>query len=252
VASADDRSRVGRGGAEGRVADVERSTALRAALAVGIAVSAYGLSFGALATASGLDVWQTCVLSLFMFSGGSQFALVGIVGTGGSAASAIATAGLLGIRNGFYGVQLSPLLAVRSWRRVLAAHLTIDESTAVATAQPTVRLARVGFWLTGAGVFVLWNAFVLAGAIAGNALGDPKRYGLDAAASAAFLALLWPRLRTPLARYVAAGAVVVAVVLTPAVPSGVPVLVAAVLAVVVGWWSGRGHAHPATEDGEAR
>ncbi|GAA4848987.1 AzlC family ABC transporter permease [Luteimicrobium xylanilyticum] len=225
---------------------------VRQALSVSVATGLYGISLGALAVVAGLSVWQAVVLSLLMFSGGSQFALVGIVGTGGSAASAIATAGLLGIRNGFYGVQLSPLLAVRSWRRVLAAHLTIDESTAVATAQPTVRLARVGFWLTGAGVFVLWNAFVLAGALAGNALGDPKRYGLDAAASAAFLALLWPRLRTALARYVAAGAVVVAVILTPAVPSGVPVLVAAVLAVVVGWWSGRSHANPATAEGGSR
>jgi predicted branched-subunit amino acid permease len=225
---------------------------VRQAVSVSVATGLYGISLGALAVVAGLSVWQAVVLSLFMFSGGSQFALVGIVGTGGSAASAIATAGLLGVRNGFYGVQLSPLLAVRSWRRALAAHLTIDESTAVATAQPTVRLARVGFWLTGAGVFVLWNVFVLAGALAGNALGDPKPYGLDAAASAAFLALLWPRLRGTLARYVAAGAVVVAVVLTPAVPSGVPVLVAAVLAVVVGWWSGREHAlRPAGDEGAA-
>ena len=216
-----------------------------------VATGLYGISLGALAVVAGLSVWQAVVLSLFMFSGGSQFALVGIVGTGGSAASAIATAGLLGIRNGFYGVQLSPLLAVRSWRRVLAAHLTIDESTAVATAQPTVRLARIGFWLTGAGVFVLWNAFVLGGALAGNALGDPKRYGLDAAASAAFLALLWPRLRTTVARAVAAGAVVVAVVLTPLVPSGVPVLVAAALAVVVGWRTGRERVRPTTEGEEA-
>ncbi|MGC5168203.1 AzlC family ABC transporter permease [Luteimicrobium sp. DT211] len=213
----------------------EERAVVRQAISVSVATGLYGISLGALAVVAGLSVWQAVVLSLVMFSGGSQFALVGIVGTGGSAASAIATAGVLGIRNGFYGVQLSPLLAVRSWRRVLAAHLTIDESTAVATAQPTVRLARLGFWLTGAGVFVLWNVFVLAGALAGNALGDPKRYGLDAAASAAFLALLWPRLRTPVARVVAVGAVVVAVVLTPVVPSGVPVLVAAALAVVVGW-----------------
>jgi len=228
----------------------EERAVVRQAVSVSIATGLYGISLGALAVVAGLSVWQAVVLSLFMFSGGSQFALVGIVGTGGSAAAAIATAGLLGVRNGFYGVQLSPLLAVRSWRRVLAAHVTIDESTAVATAQPTVRLARVGFWLTGAGVFVLWNVFVLAGALAGNALGDPKRYGLDAAASAAFLALLWPRLRTALARYVAAGAVVVAVVLTPAVPSGVPVLVAAVLAVVVGGSTGSKHRQPAPEQAE--
>ncbi|PJI94393.1 AzlC family ABC transporter permease [Luteimicrobium subarcticum] len=207
-------------------------------MSVSLATGLYGISLGALAVVAGLSVPQAMVLSLLMFSGGSQFALVGIVGAGGTALSAVATAGLLGVRNAFYGVQLSPLLAVRSWRRVLAAHLTIDESTAVATVQPTVRAARVGFWCTGVGVFVLWNLFVLLGALAGNALGDPKKYGLDAAASAAFLALLWPRLVTPVTRWVAASAVVVAVVLVPVVPSGVPVLAAAVVAVAVGWFRG--------------
>ncbi len=57
------------------MAHPETAAAVRASFAVGLAVAAYGVSFGALAVASGLDVWQTCVLSLFMFSGGSQFAL---------------------------------------------------------------------------------------------------------------------------------------------------------------------------------
>jgi predicted branched-subunit amino acid permease len=208
--------------------------AIRQAVSVSIATGLYGISLGALAVVAGLSVPQTMVLSLLMFSGGSQFALVGIVGTGGTAGAAVATAGLLGMRNALYGVQVSPLLAVRSWRRVAAAQVTIDESTAVATAQPTVAAARAGFWWTGIGVFVLWNVFVLAGALAGNALGDPKRWGLDAAASAAFLALLWPRLASPLLRWVAGAAVAVAVVLTPVTPSGVPVLAAAVVAIVVG------------------
>lgn len=210
-------------------------TAVRQAVSVSVATGLYGISLGALAVVAGLTVPQTLVLSALMFSGGSQFALVGIVAAGGGMASAVATSGLLGVRNAFYGVQLSPLLAVHGWRRALAAHLTIDESTAVATAQPTRRAAVAGFWWTGAGVFVLWNLFVLVGALVGDALGDPRRYGLDAAASAAFLALLWPRLGTRLARGVAAAAVVVALALVPLVPSGVPVLAAALVAVVVGW-----------------
>lgn len=211
--------------------------AVRQAVSVSVATGLYGISFGALSVAAGLSLPQTMALSLLMFSGGSQFAFIGVVGAGGAAGAAIATAGLLGVRNGLYGPQVTPLLGAHGWRRLAAAHLTIDESTAVGTAQRTTAAARAGFWWTGVGVFVLWNAFTLLGALLGDALGDPRRYGLDAAAAAAFLALVWPRLLGPaatLARGVAAGAVVVALATTPFLPAGVPVLLAAVVAVLVG------------------
>jgi predicted branched-subunit amino acid permease len=211
--------------------------AVRAALSVSVATGLYGISFGALSVAAGLDLAQTMALSLLMFSGGSQFAAIGVIGAGGAAGAVVATAGLLGARNGLYGVQVAPLLGTRGWRTLLAAHLTIDESTAVGTAQQDRAAARAGFWWTGIGVFVLWNTCTLLGALLGDALGDPRRYGLDAAAAAAFLALLWPRLTGPDARRtraVAVAAAVLALVLTPVVPAGVPVLAAAVLAVVVG------------------
>ena len=210
--------------------------AVRAALGVGIAVSAYGISFGALSVAAGLDVWQTCVLSLLMFSGGSQFALIGVLASGGVAAgpAAIASATLLGIRNGLYSMRMSTIVAGPWWRRLLAGHWTIDESTAVGTAQPTLRGQRIGFWVTGAVIYVGWNLTTLAGALLGDLVGDVRMYGLDAAAAAAFLGLLWPRLtsRQPVA--VAIAAVVVAAVLIPWLPPGLPVLVAAVVAIAVG------------------
>jgi predicted branched-subunit amino acid permease len=215
----------------------EERVAVRQAVSVSVATGLYGISFGALSVAAGLDVLQTMALSLLMFSGGSQFAFIGVVGSGGAPAAAIATAGLLGARNGLYGVQVAPLLGAHGLRRPLAAHLTIDESTAVSTAQRTPAAIRAGFWWTGAGVFVLWNAFTLAGAVLGDALGDPTRYGLDAAAAAAFLALLWPRLVGRIAQVTAAAALVVALALTPFVPAGIPVLAAAAVAVVVGWTS---------------
>lgn len=220
-----------------RRADPAVRAAVRTALSVSLATGLYGVSFGALSIAAGLDLPQTMVLSLLMFSGGSQFAAVGVIGAGGAAGAVVATAGLLGARNGLYGVQVAPLLGAAGWRRLLAAHLTIDESTAVATAQRTRDATRAGFWWTGAGVFVLWNAFTLLGALLGDALGDPRTYGLDAAAGAAFLALLWPRLSGDDARavrVVAVAAALVALALTPLVPAGVPVLGAAVLAIVVG------------------
>ena len=101
-----------------------------------LATSAYGISFGALSVASGLDIWQTCVLSLVMFTGGSQFAFIGVIGAGGAAAAAaaVASAGLLGVRNVAYGLRMAPVVGTTPMRRVLAPHFTIDESTAVALA----------------------------------------------------------------------------------------------------------------------
>ncbi|HWJ85397.1 MAG TPA: AzlC family ABC transporter permease [Cellulomonas sp.] len=214
-----------------------RRAVLRQSVSVAVATGLYGISFGALSVVAGLSTTQTMALSLLMFSGGSQFAFIGVLGAGGAAGAAIATAGLLGARNGLYGPQVTPLLGAHGWRRPLAAQLTIDESTAVATAQRDPAAGRLGFWWTGVGVFVMWNLFTLLGAVLGDALGDPRRYGLDAAAAAAFLALVWPRLTGPsagLARIVAGAAVVVALALTPFVPAGVPVLLAAVVAIVVG------------------
>ena len=210
------------------------SAAVRQALSVAVATGLYGVSFGALSVVAGLDVWQTMALSLVMFSGGSQFAFIGVAGSGGSPGAAIATAALVGLRNALYGPQVAPLIGVSGPRRLLAAQLTIDESTAVGTAQRDPAAARAGFWWTGAGVFLLWNAFTLVGALVGDAAGDPRRYGLDAAAAAAFLALVWPRLSNRTAQAVAGAAVVVALSTTPVLPSGVPVLLAAVVAVLVG------------------
>jgi predicted branched-subunit amino acid permease len=220
--------------------DGDRAAVWRQSLSIGVATGAYGVSFGALSVASGLSVAQTCTLSLLMFTGGSQFAFAGVVGAGGAGTAAVATAALLGVRNGFYGLQMGPRLGVHGLRRLVAAQLTIDESTAVATVQLAERpgrddLVRLGFWATGLAVFVLWNLATVLGAVVGDALGDPRRYGLDAAAAAAFLGLLWPRLRSARPAAVAAAAVLVALGLLPVVPAGVPVLAAALVAVLLGW-----------------
>lgn len=211
-----------------------RGQTLRTAIGVGVATGAYGLSFGALATAGGLSVAQTCALSVLMFTGGSQFALVGVLSGGGNAFSGSASAVLLGVRNALYGARLAGLLQVRGVTRLLSAQLVIDESTAVALGNEAhgERAGRLGFWATGLSVFVLWNAATLVGALAGEVIGDPRDLGLDAAVPAAFLALLAPRLRGrgPWVTAVAAAAVAIAV--APGVPAGVPVLVAALVPVL--------------------
>jgi predicted branched-subunit amino acid permease len=199
-----------------------------------VASGAYGVSVGALGVAAGLSVTQTCALSVLMFTGGSQFALVGALGGGGSQLSGALSAVLLGARNGVYGVRLAPLLQVRGAKRLLAAHLVIDESTAVALGGEVqgVRAGRLGFWATGLSVFVLWNAATLLGALAGSEVGDPRDFGLDAAAPAAFLAMLAPRLHDRPTWTIAVVSALVALAVVPLVPAGVPVLVAALVPAV--------------------
>jgi predicted branched-subunit amino acid permease len=238
------------------ITDVEaaqlRRQVSRQSWSVGIATGAYGISFGALSVASGLDVWQTVALSALMFTGGSQFAFVGVIGAGGSGLAAIAAASLLGIRNGLYGLQVARFLDARGLRRLAAAHLTIDESTAVGVVQPTVSARRQGFGTTGIAVFLFWNAFTALGAVVGNAVGDPRRWGLDGAAAAAFLALLWPRLRSRDAAATAVAAVVVTLIAIPLTPPGIPVVAAVLAAVVVGLWSPRCPSDPSPDLREER
>lgn len=222
--------------------DQERRAVVRDGLGVGVATGLYGVSFGAVSVAAGLSVAQTCALSLLMFTGASQFALVGVLAGGGAAFAAAGTALLLGTRNTLYGVRLGPLLAWRGRRRLLAAHLVIDESTAMAVTRATTPLARLGFTVTGLSVFVLWNLFTALGAVAGASLGDPRDYGLDAAVGAAFLALLWPRLDTAGHRLLALAAAAVALGLVPLSPAGVPVLAAGGVALLAGLLGRRGAA----------
>jgi 4-azaleucine resistance transporter AzlC len=211
-----------------------RRAVIRDSLGVGIATGTYGASFGAVSVGSGLDVLQTCLLSLLMFTGASQFALVGTVAAGGAPWSGAATALLVGTRNTLYGLRVAPLLGWSGWRRVAGAHLLIDESTAMSVSRKTGAEARTGFLTTGVTIFLLWNLTTLLGAVAGTVLGDPQSLGLDAAVGAAFLALLWPRLARGTSQVVAVVSVAVALGLVPIAPAGVPVLAAGGVALVAG------------------
>lgn len=228
--------------------DARRKAVLRQSLSVGIATGAYGISFGALGVAAGLSTLQTVALSMLLFSGGSQFAVVGILGAGGTGSAAVATSTLLGVRNGLYALQTSRILHVHGLRRLLAAHVTIDESTAVSVGQDDRRAGRLGFWVTGLTVFAFWNLMTLVGAVVGNALGDPQRWGLDAAAAAAFTALLWPRLRSRDATATMVLAIAIALLTSPLLPVGVPVILTVLAALVVGLSGGGRHEPIETED----
>lgn len=216
-----------------------RRQVVRDGVTLGVAVGVFGLSFGALAVAAGASVVQACVLSLAAFTGGSQLAFVGVLSAGGSGLAAVAAAGLLGTRNTLYGIGLGPRLDLPARLRPVAAHLVIDESTAMATSQPTRPLVRLAFTVTGVAVFLSWNVATAVGALLGDTVADPRTLGLDAVGPAVFLVLLWPRLVGPArpgrtaARRVAAAGGVLALVGTVLLPVGLGVPVAA-LAVLLG------------------
>lgn len=213
-------------------------------LSVSLATGLYGISFGAISVAAGLSFWQTVALSALMFTGGSQFAFVGVIaGAGGvgqlanvasTGGAALGAASLLGVRNWIYGMQNNARLKVRGGKKLLAAHLTIDESTAVASAQSEPEEIRRGFWVTGVGVWLLWNVFTMVGAVIGGVIGDPATWGLDGAAVAAFCGLLWPRLKSGNAAALAVLCAGITLIAVPAVPAGMPILIAAAVAALAG------------------
>ncbi|MFI5807976.1 AzlC family ABC transporter permease [Streptomyces sp. NPDC051561] len=228
------------------------SAVVRDALGVGVAVGLSGFAFGVTSAGAGLTLWQTCALSLLVFTGASQFALVGALAAGGNPLTAAAGAFFLGVRNTFYGLRLSQLLALPPLLRPLAAQGVIDESAAVTLAQPTRRSARIGFTVTALTLYVLWNLTTFLGALGAEAIGDTKAWGLDAAGPAVFLALLAPMLRTTAERTVAGIAVLLGLGLLPALPGGVPVLAAAMAAPLVLFVKGRSARRTNTPEGEVR
>jgi predicted branched-subunit amino acid permease len=219
----------------------ERRAIIRDAIGIGVAVAAYGFVFGAQGVATGLSLAQTMALSLLMFTGASQFALVGVLSAGGTGVAAALTALMLGARNALYGLRMAPLLRVSGAKRLLAAQWTIDESTAMALAcesHADERAARVAFWATGVSIYVFWNLSTLLGGLGAKALGDPRTLGLDAVIPAAFLALLWPRLKGREPWAIAVLAAIAAILLTPVLHPGLPVLAAALVAIIAGMRGG--------------
>jgi 4-azaleucine resistance transporter AzlC len=221
------------------MATAVRDRTLSGAVGIGIAVGVYGVSFGVLAVAAGLSWVQACVMSMLVFTGASQFAFIGVLAAGGGVLAATGPAVMLAVRNAAYGLSLAPILPARLRDRALAAQLVIDETTAMARPKDDPAAARRAFLATGVSVWLCWNAGTLVGALLGGGLGDPRTLGLDAMFPAAFLALLAPQLRRVGAPVAAVAGAVIAVVLLPFAPAGVPVI-AALAGVVPGLLLARG------------
>jgi len=204
---------------------------VRDALTLGVTVGVFGVSFGVLAVGAGLSPALACGMSLLVFTGGSQLAAVAVIGAGGTFPAALGSALLLGLRNIAYGVSLAPILRGRLRTRLFAAHLVVDESTAMAMARDDADEGRRAFWASGFSLFVFWNLGTFVGALAGTALGSAQTLGLDAALTAGFAALLAPRLRSRDGLAAGAGGALIALALLSFTAPGIPVIAAA-LAVV--------------------
>jgi predicted branched-subunit amino acid permease len=207
-----------------------RASIIRQALSVGFAVAPFGLVFGVACADAGLSWLDAAGFSMLTFAGSAQFAAVDVLGDGGTAVAAVGAGLLLNLRSLAFGVILAPALHGPWWKRAVLSQLVIDESTAVATAQDDLRWRRYGFLAGGISVFVLWNLCTLAG-VALASIGDDfvQDWGLDAAAPAAFLALLWPRLVDDdgsAGRRIALVGAVIAACAVPLTPPGVPILAA--------------------------
>lgn len=226
-----------------RISEIStRRKILRDAIGIGLGTATYGLSFGALGIATGLTLIETQLLSLIMFTGASQFALVGTLAAGGGALSAISAASLLGVRNLAYAVRNNTLLKPNGWQRVLGAQFTIDESTAMALGHEKgvdgADGGKFAFWATGASVFIFWNIATLLGAVAISQVGNPNTFGLDAAIAAGFIALLWPQITNRFTTLVGVVSAIVAIVAIPLVQPGIPILLAGFVAAILAWING--------------
>jgi 4-azaleucine resistance transporter AzlC len=212
--------------------EVNRPSPLSGAVTLALAVGVFGVSFGVLATASGLSVYQACAMSLLVFTGASQFAAIGIIDGGGSPAAALGSALLLAARNTAYGIAVAPLLRGPLRQRLVAAHLVVDEPAGLALAEEGPARQRQAFWFAGVALFVCWNVGTLVGSLSGQAIGDPETFGLDAAFPAGFVALLAPHLRSLDGKLAALLGATIALVLVPFVPVGLPILAASLAALV--------------------
>ncbi|MCP5029059.1 MAG: branched-chain amino acid ABC transporter permease [Actinomycetia bacterium] len=225
---------------------------VRDGIVLGAAVGIFGAGFGVLAVTTGLSIAQAMAMSMLVFTGGSQFAAVGVIDSGGTVAAALGSALLLAARNGIYGLTVSRLLPGPWWKRAVAAHLTIDESTALATGQDGDQQRATAFWAAGLSVFVFWNVGTFLGALSGSGLGDPASLGLDAAFPAGFIALVMPALRKRPGRAAATVGGLIALVCVPLTPAGVPILAAAIAAPVVLGFQGLPRAPQGPPEGERK
>src|SRR6202453_2802486 len=193
-----------------------------------LAVLFIGLSYGAIAVASGLPLWLPVVQSVLVVAGASEFLFIGIVAAGGNPIAAALAGLLVNARHLPYGLALPPDITGRGWRRLVGTHLMNDETVVFTLAQPDYPRKRAAYWFCGLSLFAAWSGGATLGALIGSAVHDTNAFGRDAMFPAVILALIVPELRKRLTMRAALAGAAVALIATPSLPAGLPVLLALV------------------------
>ncbi|MGB1650035.1 MAG: AzlC family ABC transporter permease [Acidimicrobiales bacterium] len=217
--------------------DAQRRSIRAQAISIGLAISPFGLAFGALCAESGIGVWEALGFSSLVFGGSSQFAAVSVLADDGTVIAAVTAGLLLNLRSLAFGVSMAPSLKGSLLWRAGVSQLMIDESTAIGSSQSTHELRRYGYLWGGLSVFVLWNATTLIGvSVLSEAESLITDLGIDATIPAAFLGLIWNKLENAKHRVVALIGAITALILIPITPAGIPVIAAASAIIWVRPW----------------
>ena len=217
--------------------DAQRRSIRAQAISIGLAISPFGLAFGALCAESGIGVWEALGFSSIVFGGSSQFAAVSVLADDGTVIAAITAGLLLNLRSLAFGVSMAPSLKGSFLWRAGVSQLMIAESTAIGSSQATHELRRYGYLWGGLSVFVLWNATTLIGvSVLSEAESLITDLGIDATIPAAFLGLIWNKLENTKHRAVAVIGAITALILIPFTPAGIPVIAAASAIIWVRPW----------------
>ena len=217
--------------------DAQRRSIRAQAISIGLAISPFGLAFGALCAESGIGVWEALGFSSLVFGGSSQFAAVSVLADDGTVIAAVTAGLLLNLRSLAFGVSMAPSLKGSLLWRAGVSQLMIDESTAIGSSQSTHELRRYGYLWGGLSVFVLWNATTLIGvSVLSEAESLIRDLGIDATIPAAFLGLIWNKLENAKHRTVALIGAITALILIPITPAGIPVIAAASAIIWVRPW----------------
>ncbi len=202
-----------------------------------LAVWFIGLSYGAIAVASGFPLWVPAVQSLLVLAGASEFLFIGIVAAGGNPIAAALAGILVNARHVPYSLALPDITGPditgpditgpgRGWRRLLGTHVMNDESVVFALAQDDITRQRAAYWACGLGVLICWPSGAILGALAGSFVRDTSAFGLDAMFPAVILALIFPALRNRVTLRGALAGAAIALAAAPFLPAGLPVLLA--------------------------
>lgn len=203
--------------------------AFRAGVRAGIPFAAVGfllsLSFGVLARQAGFPTLAAIAMSAIVFAGSAQFAAVAVVAAGGGLGAAVGAAALMNSRFLPMGIALAPSLPGNAAKRAAQGQTVVDASWAMA-AREDGTFDRWFLFGSTAPQYVTWLSGTIVGALTGDVLGDPDKLGLDAIYPAFFLALMIAELKAGRGRSAAVVGAVIALVLVPIAPPGIPVLAA--------------------------